>query len=127
MLAGRLHKIWESIIRKSDNTVIIALIEELEKYTLAHFVAEETLMRITEYPEFGKHKREHHDFVARVSRERAQAATTGQISLDLMYFLRNWLVDHILASDKHYADYSLRLNRTENRSLIRRLFGRFFY
>ena len=95
------------------------------KLTLAHFAAEETLMRITDYPQFDKHKKEHQDFVARVVEEKAQAVATGQLSLDMMYFLRNWLGEHILVSDKHCADYSLR-NKTENRSLIGRLFRRFF-
>ena len=73
--------------RGSDNQVIFSLIGELEKYTLAHFAAEETLMRITDYPQFDKHKKEHQDFVARVVEEKAQAVATGQLSLDMMYFL----------------------------------------
>lgn len=124
-LVDLINQIWESIIKESDNSVIFALIGELEKYTLAHFAAEETLMRITDYPAFDKHKKERQDFVARVSEEKAQAEATGQLSLDMMYFLRNWLGEHILISDKHYADYSLR-NKKENRSLISRLFRRFF-
>lgn len=55
---------------------------ELDSGMLAHFLPpKKTLMRITDYPAFDKHKKEHQDFVARVSEEKAQAEATGQLSL----------------------------------------------
>ena len=65
-------------------------------------------MRVTEYPEFSKHKKEHQDFIARVADEKKHAVSTGNLSLDMMYFLRDWLVDHILVSDKHFAEVTRR-------------------
>ena len=120
-----LNRIWFSIVNKSDASVVFSLIGELEKYTLAHFAAEETLMRVIDYPRFSDHKKEHQDFVARVAEEKKRAVESGKLSLDLMYFLRDWLVDHILASDKHYAEFTLQA-KAPKKSLIGRLFGRFF-
>ena len=57
-LVDIINRIWQSIILRSDKQAIFSLIAELEKYTLAHFAAEETLMRITDYPRFEKHKHE---------------------------------------------------------------------
>ena len=124
-LVDIINRIWQSIILRSDKQAIFSLIAELEKYTLAHFAAEETLMRITDYPRFEKHKQEHQDFVGRVLEEKKQALASGELSLDLMYFLRDWLVGHILGSDKHYADY-MNKNKSKSGSLIGRLFRRFF-
>ena len=124
-LVDLINRVWQSIIEKSDKERVFALIEELERYTLAHFAAEETFMRVTEYPEFSKHKKEHQDFIARVADEKKHAVSTGNLSLDMMYFLRDWLVDHILVSDKHYAEFTRR-SKSERGSLLGRLFRRFF-
>lgn len=124
-LVDIINRIWQSIIVKSGSQAIFSLIAELEKYTLAHFAAEETLMRITDYPGLDRHKQEHQDFVDRVLKEKKQALTSGELSLDLMYFLRDWLVEHILVSDKNYADF-MKESQSRGGSLIRRLFRRFF-
>lgn len=82
----------------------IKLIEELEHYTLSHFTAEETFMRVTNYPAFAEHKRSHDAFVDRVNREKMAVVTGGKgFSVDLVHYLKDWLVEHILVSDKGYA------------------------
>ena len=45
-----INKAWRAIVRRSDPSVVLAVIDELERYTLAHFTAEETFMRVTGYP-----------------------------------------------------------------------------
>ena len=124
-LVDIINRIWQSIVEKSEKSVVFSLIEELERYTFAHFAAEETFMRVTGYPHFDRHKQEHQAFISRVSEEKRRALSTGNLSLDLMHFLRDWLVNHILLSDKHYADFTLQA-KAENGSLIARLFRRFF-
>lgn len=124
-LVELINKIWNSIVGKSDQETVLLLVEELEKYTLAHFAAEETFMRVTDYPEFGKHKVEHHDFIQKVALAKKTAIRTGAFTLDTMYFLRDWLVDHILVSDKHYAKFSLQKNESKS-GLLSRLFKRLF-
>ena len=47
------------------------------------------------------------------------------IDIALLEYLKNWLVEHILGSDKHYADY-MNKNKSKSGSLIGRLFRRFF-
>lgn len=124
-LVSLINDIWQSIVEKSANTQVFALINELETYTLAHFAAEETYMQTTRYPDFARHRDEHQEFVARISAEKSKAMVTGQLSLDLTYYLRDWLVQHILISDKQYAEYSQR-SAKEDSPLIVRLFRRFF-
>ena len=124
-LVDLINKVWDSIVGKSDQQTVLLLVEELEKYTLAHFAAEETFMRITNYPEFGKHKIEHHNFIQKVAAAKKTAIKTGGFSLDIMYFLRDWLVDHILVSDKHYAEFAMRAQESRG-GLLGRLFKRLF-
>ena len=122
-LLDLINKAWLAIVQRSDQSVVLAVIEELERYTLAHFAAEETFMRVTEYPGFAEHKREHGSFIARIAKEKQRAIATGSLSLDLMYYLRDWLIDHILMSDKAYVDNTKRVKAKEG-GLLSRFFGR---
>lgn len=124
-LLETINKIWVSIVQKSERAVVLGLVEELERYTIAHFAAEETFMRVANYPFFAEHKKEHQHFIARVAEEKRRAIETGTLSLDLMHFLRDWLIEHILVSDKKYADY-LSKGPQKEKSLLGRFFSRLF-
>ena len=124
-LLALINDIWQAIVSRSDKKTLLGLVEELEKYTLAHFAAEETFMRVTSFPEFDRHKKEHQQFVSRVAEEKKLAVQSGAMSLDLMYFLRDWLVDHILVSDKAYAEFTKR-SKSKEGGLLSKFFRRFF-
>ena len=38
-LLDLINKAWLAIVQRSDQSVVLAVIEELERYTLAHFAA----------------------------------------------------------------------------------------
>ena len=118
-----INDIWKAIVKREEKTKLFELVGELEKYTIAHFAAEEAFMRVTDYPGFAQHKVEHQKFVDRVAKERQLAVEQGVLSLDLMYFLRDWLIDHILMSDKAYVDNTKRVKAKEG-GLLSRFFGR---
>jgi hemerythrin len=118
-----INDIWKAIVKREDKTKLFELVGELEKYTIAHFAAEEAFMRVTDYPGFPQHKIEHQKFVDRVAKERQLAVEQGVLSLDLMYFLRDWLIDHILMSDKAYVENTKRAKAKEG-GLLSRFFGR---
>lgn len=120
-----INKIWQAIVSRSETAVVLALVEELERYTLAHFAAEETFMRVTHYPAFEEHKLAHQKFVERVAAEKKRAIESGSLSIDLLHFLRDWLVDHILVADKAYADFTQQGNNG-GKSVLGRFFKRFF-
>ena len=119
------NDIWHAIVTRDEKKKIFALVEELEKYTIAHFSAEEAFMRVTDYPDFVRHRWEHQRFIERVAEEKKRAVEAGTLSLDLMYFLRDWLIEHILVSDKVYAEHAKRAKAKEG-GLLGRFFRRFF-
>lgn len=82
--------------------IVLALIA----YTKEHFTAEEAAMRRTAYPKLAEHYQEHCQFTARVSEfEAAYKSGNALISIDVLHFLSDWLQNHILKSDKAYADH----------------------
>jgi hemerythrin len=79
---------------------------EVLSYTQTHFHAEEHLMEIYNYPGLAGHKQEHAMLTAHALQERYR---TGEVELtvEVAEFLKDWLINHILKSDKQYAPFLL--------------------
>lgn len=80
-------------------------IVQLTDYTRIHFAVEESLMRIMRYPEVNRHCSQHQMFIAYL-REVERKSINFDVSEDeIVSFLRQWLIAHILEEDKRYANY----------------------
>ena len=123
-LVALINRIWKSIIDKSEAPAVLSIVDELEKYTIAHFSAEENFMRATGYPGLAAHHLAHQEFVTRIAEEKKRAQITGSLSIDLAHFLRDWLLNHILVADRLYAAHTAQDQKTRG-SLISRFFRRF--
>jgi hemerythrin-like metal-binding protein len=122
VLLDLINQVWRAIVSNAERTQTLRIVEELEKYTLTHFTAEEIFMREIDYRDFPAHKDEHEKFVARVAEEKAKIAAGQSVSLDLVHFLKDWLINHILVSDKQYAEEYKK--RQEPQSTLGRFFKR---
>jgi hemerythrin-like metal-binding protein len=76
-------------------------LSELVRYTQYHFATEERLMAQHQYPESNAHKTQHTNFVNDVAAFKAKFEK-GDTALtsDVMNFLRDWLCNHIMRTDK---------------------------
>jgi len=73
---------------------------------MTHFSDEERIMLENHYPGFFEHKRSHDQLVARVRDfQREVEAGTATVSLSLMNFLKEWLMQHIQGVDRKYGPY----------------------
>lgn len=81
-------------------------IKELKEYTKYHFEEEEKLMREINYPHYAEHLEAHQYFVEQIVdfSNRHKEEEIG-ISLHLLDFLKNWLVNHITTVDKEIPNY----------------------
>lgn len=80
------------------------ILTELVSYTRKHFATEERLMDQYKYAQSAVHKQQHKELVQTVSGlvakfEKGDAALTTEV----MNFLREWLMKHILNTDKALA------------------------
>lgn len=98
-----INRLWGATIAKAPQDEMLDIVRELEKYTLSHFTAEEAFMRVSRFPGFEEHRKAHKTFIDRLSRERLNVVSGGHLSLDLLRFLKDWLINHILVDDKKYA------------------------
>ena len=105
-LVGMLNDLFDAMKAGKGNDVLDNVLSQLIAYTKSHFATEERLMKAHGYPGYQEHKAEHDDLTKQVLdfQQRFQARSTG-LSMELMSFLKNWLINHIQGSDKSYAPF----------------------
>jgi hemerythrin-like metal-binding protein len=104
VLFGLIDELWKAIVARSGRDDQLRLIGDLEDYAVQHFKEEELFMQATGFPKLASHKLAHETYVRRITSERASIVSgSPSLSLDLLRFLQDWLVDHIMASDREYA------------------------
>lgn len=82
------------------------ILNELVNYTGFHFKSEEKLFEMHGYSETVIHKRQHDDLVEQVmSFKNSFDKGQGMVTVDLMMFLKNWLTNHIVNTDKKYSQF----------------------
>jgi len=86
--------------------VIGKILDELINYTGYHFKTEEDLFDKYGYPDKNTHKRQHGDFVDQVVKLKEDYDSGKSVlSIDLMNFLKDWLLKHIAGTDKKYTPF----------------------
>ena len=114
--------VWRTVVNKADRDTTLGGVGELERYTVTHFAAEEAFMREQQYSLYHEHRAEHEKFVARIALEKASVKAGRPLSLELLHFLRDWLVLHIRFTDRAYADEF----RDREKAAMKGSLGKFF-
>jgi hemerythrin len=117
-----INDVWLAVVNKADSDNALGVISALEHYTVTHFAAEEDFMREQKYSRYHEHRAEHEKFVARIVLEKASVRAGALLSLGLVHFLRDWLVQHIRFSDRAYADEF----RDREKAAMKGSLGKFF-
>ncbi|MFA6280150.1 MAG: bacteriohemerythrin [Bdellovibrionales bacterium] len=107
-LVDMLNELYAGFRAGTAKQVMGPILDELINYTATHFKHEEKFFESTHYAETPQHKREHEKLVKTVLDVQAKYKS-GQavLSQDVMVFLRSWLTDHILGTDKRYVKHFL--------------------
>ncbi|MDR2208025.1 MAG: bacteriohemerythrin [Azoarcus sp.] len=101
-----INMIHTGILDHKGTAACVEVLNELVDYTRVHFGLEETLMRVSKYPEYEDHRGLHRELVSEVVvlQEKIHSGKAA-ISFELLYFLRTWLTKHILGEDMKYAAF----------------------
>ena len=76
-----------------------SFIEELIRLTADHFSYEERLMTEVSYPHVDQHRNEHRLFSGRIMELQKSYLEKKDVSVDLLWFLCNWVTHHMRQSD----------------------------
>lgn len=103
-LVGLVNDLHVAIREHRGKTASRKVLDRLAEYTRTHFMLEESLMRLTRYPGFDVHRQQHEDLIAQVqSLQYKLDHENAAITFELLNFLRKWLIQHILESDKRFG------------------------
>ncbi len=105
-LISLVNDLYDAMKQGKGKEVIDKTLDELARYASYHFTTEETLMSKYGFPELANHKREHEDFKVKI-KEFMDKKAKGEITLtmEVMSFLKEWLVKHIMGTDKKYGPF----------------------
>lgn len=98
---------YEAVRSKELDRAMTETLQGLVEYAHYHFATEEEYMVEHDYPFYKQHRAQHHDFVQKVT-DFVTRYQDGKllIPLELANFLKNWLSEHILGSDKRIGEYT---------------------
>jgi hemerythrin len=105
-LISILNDLYEAHQTETTQTIIQEIIDKLIDYTKYHFNIEQQMHTEYKYPNGLKHKTEHQIFLDKLddlnqNRERSNLL----LALKTIDFLKDWIITHILGSDKAFGDY----------------------
>jgi len=91
---------------KRNREEFAIILSRMMDYCLMHFKKEEAYMEKFYFPENIIHKKSHKDFIYKVAMYNVQLKEMNSPEIEeVKLFLKNWLLIHILKSDKKYEDF----------------------
>lgn len=97
------NRLYAAMQRNEDKQSIGSLLDQLIDYTSYHFKFEEDLMEKHGVTGVPTHKEQHAKLVNDVVEHQARFKKGDALSSDLMAFLRDWLVNHIMKTDRAFG------------------------
>lgn len=105
-LCDYINELYFAMKNNRTGQELKAIMGKLRDYTAKHFQDEEGLFEITDYPGVKEHKAIHRKFVEKLNTCEAQLGSgTAAVSMDLLTFLKDWLIQHIAGTDTTYLPY----------------------
>jgi len=107
-LVALLDEIFDVLVSNRHNvTRSQEMLYSLTMYTITHFTNEEIWMRNCNYPRMEEHVRGHQGFTQRLAGfEQNFHGGTGIFALDIITFLKVWLLTHIAITDAGLGEFS---------------------
>lgn len=110
-IMNNLHDVQQN---GTGQIVLESIFKQLTDYMAFHFSTEETLMTEVNYPNIEQHINAHEDFISRIYHcENKSKLGNLIISIKVLNYLKEWVIDHILGTDKELGEYLKQKNESE--------------
>lgn len=93
----------EAQYTRKDTPKLMSSFSDLANYTIKHFKDEEAFMQSIAYPQLASHKKIHEKLLNQVGAYGEKIQKGNLNDKELISFLRNWLISHIMGVDTQYA------------------------
>ena len=105
-LVELLNNTYDTLVEHEVGKKIEIIFNELIAYSNYHFAAEERLMYMSAYPKMSEHVRQHAVFSEEIDRFQKQFHNgNALITVGVLTYLKDWLIDHILNIDAEFGKY----------------------
>lgn len=105
-LVALINTLNDAMRQGKGKDVLDKTVAELINYAATHFKTEEKYFDQFGYPETEEHKKEHSDFVRKVSEfKKGMDERRLGLTIEVMDFLSHWLTNHIKGTDKKYSRF----------------------
>ncbi len=101
-----INKLSDAMSKGLAGEQVISIVRELVDYTSWHFKAEEDVFEKYNYPGKDEHTKIHNKMLKTAGQLLTDAESGKKIlSTELMEFLQDWILDHIMGVDKEYSTF----------------------
>lgn len=108
-LVDLINKLHEAMRNGNSKDVLGGVIKELVDYTIVHFTSEEKVLEKYKYTGILTQKFEHEKFVKRIQGFSTEFQSgRASVSLEIITFLKDWLINHIMKNDMAYSDFLIK-------------------
>ncbi|MBU5611611.1 bacteriohemerythrin [Geomonas azotofigens] len=105
-LVDILNRCYRALMLHDHSHELEGVVAELLDYTQYHFRTEEELMAQSHYAAAPSHAAAHRKFINSVTnfKDRSDAGESF-VAIDVLVFLKDWLVGHIQNTDRAFANF----------------------
>ena len=101
-----INELYDGMKKGVDQDLVFRTLSEMIRYAALHFGTEERYMFKFDYPEYQEHREEHLNFFSQIIVFIYECKKSDEIiSMDMLTFLKKWLVNHIQVTDKKYSSF----------------------
>lgn len=101
-----INKLNSAMLEGRGKKILTEIVEELIEYTATHFKNEEDYFKKYNYPEYQEHKKIHDNLIEKVLKIQEKIEEGNEtISIEVIDFLKDWLIKHIMGIDKKYSNF----------------------
>lgn len=113
VLVELINEVYANFGKTGNKKKIKKVLNELVDYTVFHFGNEEHYFEKFGYADSTGHLKQHNSFVDKIKKISSDFESgDASVSLDLVDFLKDWLINHILKSDlkyvKHFKEHGVK-------------------
>lgn len=106
ILCELINTLYTGMTHRASDAVLHGALEDLENYAKKHFKEEEDIFSASAYPNSANHKSIHRAFEKQVADSKANVISgNASVTLELLTFLKDWLIKHIMGTDMEYTNY----------------------
>lgn len=107
-----LNKLYDAVCEAKSESILETIIDELFQYTIYHFDKEEKLFQKFNYKYAEAHIKQHELFLDKIKDFNVKSVIEAQrTAIQLLNFIRDWIINHILFLDKKYIEKFNMLNQ----------------